>query len=95
MIAIALPITLCRRIELVAESKNIDFSQAVSFLLEKVEAPFILSRKGGSTFPPFSSDTDNAALQGLPDDSTGAASVVGAGSICAGESAGEQDEEAR
>lgn len=34
-----MPISLCRRIEKVAESKNTDFSGAVSFLLEKVEAP--------------------------------------------------------
>lgn len=113
MIAIALPITLCRRIELVAESKNIDFSQAVSFLLEKVEAPFILSRKGGSTCPPLSSDTEDALTGNLPLAAgkdrhsispapgqphvsiadSGAASAVGAGSICAGENAGGQDEE--
>ena len=37
---ICMPITLARKIELVAKRRNLSFNEAVIFLLKKVEAPF-------------------------------------------------------
>jgi hypothetical protein len=34
-----LPISLCKRVELVARKKKLTFNKAVSFLLEKVNSP--------------------------------------------------------
>lgn len=41
--SIQLPVALCKRVEAVAREKKLPFNKAVSFLLEKVNAPARLS----------------------------------------------------
>lgn len=36
---IYIPVILARKVELVAKAQNITFGEAISFLLQKVEAP--------------------------------------------------------
>lgn len=44
--SILIPVSLARKIDLVARRRHITFDEAISFLLQKVEAPHAKARKG-------------------------------------------------